>query len=33
MADPKLDAIRRVPLFSGLDRRALEEVARLADEV
>ena len=33
MADPKIEALRRVPLFSGLDRRGLEEIGRLADEV
>ncbi len=33
MPDPKLEILRRVPLFSGLDRRGLEEVAGLADEV
>ena len=29
----KLDLLRRVPLFSGLSRRDLEEVQRLADEI
>ena len=33
MADTKLDLLRRVPLFSGLDRSGLEQVAKLADEV
>jgi CRP/FNR family cyclic AMP-dependent transcriptional regulator len=33
MADAKLEMLRRVPLFSRLDDRSLEEVARLADEV
>ena len=31
--DPKLDLLARVPLFSGLGRRELEEVGALADEV
>ena len=33
MAEAKLDLLRRVPLLAQLDRRSLEEVARLADEV
>lgn len=33
MADAKLDLIRSVPLFANLKGRALEQVARLADEV
>ncbi len=31
--DQKLELLARVPLLSGLDRKALEEVGRLADEV
>jgi CRP/FNR family cyclic AMP-dependent transcriptional regulator len=31
--DDKLEALRRVPLFAGLKRGELEEVARLADEI
>lgn len=31
--DQKLELLRRVPLFAGLDRHGLEEVGRLADEV
>ena len=33
MADTKLELLRRVPLFSGLDRSGLGQVAKLADEV
>jgi CRP-like cAMP-binding protein len=29
----KLEMLRRVPLFAGLGRRELEEVARLTDEI
>jgi CRP-like cAMP-binding protein len=31
--DPKLELLRRVPLFSDLGKRELEEVGGLADEV
>jgi len=31
--DQKLERLKAVPLFSGLKRRELEEVGRLADEV
>ena len=31
--DEKLELLSKVPLLAGLDRRALEEVGRLADEV
>lgn len=31
--DQKLELLRRVPLFAGLGKRELEEVARLLDEV
>jgi CRP/FNR family cyclic AMP-dependent transcriptional regulator len=31
--DDKLEMLRRVPLFAGLGRRELEEVARLTDEI
>ena len=33
MADPKVDLIASVPLFSGLGRRELEQIAQLVDEV
>jgi CRP/FNR family cyclic AMP-dependent transcriptional regulator len=33
MADPKTELLRRVPLFAGLDRRGLNEIGRLAEEV
>ncbi len=33
MADPKTDLLGRVPLFAGLDRRGLQEIGRLAEEV
>jgi len=29
----KLDLLRRVPLFAGLSKRDLEEVAKIADEI
>lgn len=32
-SDPKLEALSRVPLFSGLGKRALSEVGAIADEV
>ena len=32
-ADPKLQAMSRVPLFAGLSQRDLGRIARLADEV
>jgi CRP/FNR family transcriptional regulator, cyclic AMP receptor protein len=31
--DPKLQVLRRVPLFAGLGGREIQEVARLVDEV
>jgi CRP-like cAMP-binding protein len=31
--DPKVDLIASVPMFQGLGRRELEEIARLVDEV
>jgi CRP-like cAMP-binding protein len=31
--DPKLDLIESVPMFNGLSRRELEEIALLVDEV
>ncbi len=31
--DPKLDLIASVPLFSGLDRREVEFLGRLMDDV
>lgn len=31
--DPKVDLLASVPLFSGLGRRELEEIARLGDEI
>lgn len=31
--DPKIDLISAVPLFKGLGRRELEEIARLMDEI
>lgn len=33
MADEKLEQLRRVPLFEGLAKRDLEELATLADEI
>jgi CRP/FNR family transcriptional regulator, cyclic AMP receptor protein len=33
MADEKLAQLRRVPLFAGLDRHALETLGTLADEI
>lgn len=33
MADEKLEQLRRVPLFSGLGKRELEELGTLADEI
>ena len=33
MADEKLELLKRVPLLSGLGRREIEEVGRLAEEV
>src|SRR5438105_604443 len=32
-ADAKVKLIRRVPLFSGLSKKALEDVSRIADEI
>ena len=32
-SDAKSKLIRKVPLFSGLSKKALEEVARIADEI
>lgn len=31
--DPKLELIRKVPLFQNCDKRSIEEVGRLAEEV
>jgi len=31
-ADPKLELLRRVPLFAGLDTAALEQIAAITDE-
>ena len=31
--DQKLELLSKVPLFAGLDRRGIEELGRLADEV
>jgi CRP/FNR family cyclic AMP-dependent transcriptional regulator len=33
MADEKLELLKRVPLLSGLGRREIEEVGRLAEEI
>ena len=33
MIDQKVELLRRVPLFAGLDEAGLAEVARIADEV
>jgi len=33
MADPKVDLIASIPIFSGMGRRELEQVAQLVDEV
>jgi CRP/FNR family transcriptional regulator, cyclic AMP receptor protein len=33
MADKKLEQLQRVPLFSGLGKRELEELGTLADEI
>lgn len=33
MADAKLEQLSRVPLFAGLDHRALTELGTLADEI
>ncbi|HLY35466.1 MAG TPA: cyclic nucleotide-binding domain-containing protein [Candidatus Limnocylindria bacterium] len=33
MADEKLEQLRRVPLFSGLGKRELEQLGTLADEI
>lgn len=32
-SDPKLDLLRKVPLFAELSRRELQQVAQLADEI
>ncbi len=32
-ADAKVDALRKAPLFEGLSRKELEELARLADDL
>lgn len=31
--DDKLELLQRVPLFAGLDRKGLEEIGRIAEEV
>ena len=31
--DPKLDLLRSIPIFAGLDGRQLEKIAQLTDEV
>ena len=31
--DPKLELISKVPLFAGCDKRSIEEIGRLAEEV
>lgn len=33
MSDPKVERLKRIPLFSKLGKRELERVAQLADEV
>src|SRR6266705_2894132 len=31
--DEKLELLERVPLFAGIDREGLEEIARITDEI